>query len=88
MLSQFSVKNFKSIKNEVTLDMQATSNSEHPEHLIMVNKEKYLPLSVIYGPNGAGKSNVIEAIVAFLSKIGIPIRAILQDGESLSLIHI
>ena len=38
MLSQFSVKNFKSIKNEVTLDMQATSNSEHPEHLIMVNK--------------------------------------------------
>lgn len=82
MLSQFSVKNFKSIKNEVTLDMQATSNSEHPEHLIMVNKEKYLPLSVIYGPNGAGKSNVIEAIVAFLSKIGIPIRAILQDGES------
>lgn len=82
MLSQFSVKNFKSIKNEVTLDMQATSNSEHLEHLITVNKEKYLPLSVIYGPNGAGKSNVIEAIVALLSKIEIPMRAIMQEGEN------
>ena len=83
MLSQFTVKNYRSIKNEITLDMQATSNSEHPEHVFKLEKgkfnEKYLPLSVIYGPNGAGKSNIIEAFGAMLNKIVSPMKTIFRD---------
>lgn len=62
MLIQFSFKNFKSFKNEVLLDMTATSIKEHPYNLIeMDNGNKYLKLAAIYGGNASGKSNVIEA---------------------------
>ena len=35
MLTQFSVSNYKSIKNEITFSMQATNVSEHKNHLMM-----------------------------------------------------
>lgn len=35
MLCQFSVTNFKSIKEEIVLDMQATAISEHKDSLII-----------------------------------------------------
>ena len=48
MLSQFIVKNFKSIKDEMIFDMQATAISEHKDRLIRTdNKESLLPVSVI-----------------------------------------
>ena len=63
MLCQFSVKNYKSIKEEITLDMQAASISEHPEHLLTdIDNETFLPLAALYGPNGSGKSNVLQAM--------------------------
>lgn len=53
MLCQFTVKNFKSIRDEVTFDMQAAAISEHEDRIIIdKDEEKYLPVSVIYGPNG------------------------------------
>lgn len=63
MLEQFTVKNYKSIKDEATLDLTATSISEHKDSILeSEDGQKYLPLSVIYGPNGGGKSNVLEAL--------------------------
>ncbi|SNX53710.1 ATP-binding protein [Thermoanaerobacterium sp. RBIITD] len=62
MLVQFNFKNFKSFKNEATLDMTATSIKEHPYNLIETKSgEKYLKVAAIYGANASGKSNVIEA---------------------------
>ncbi|MDD3225158.1 MAG: ATP-binding protein [Clostridium sp.] len=62
MLRQFNFKNFKSFKNETTLDMTATSITEHPYNLInSTNGEKYLKSAAIYGANASGKSSVIEA---------------------------
>ena len=43
MLCQFTVKNFKSIRDEVTFDMQAAAISEHEDRIIIdKNAEKYL----------------------------------------------
>ncbi|NLY96476.1 MAG: ATP-binding protein [Clostridiaceae bacterium] len=62
MLVQFNFKNYKSFKNEATLDMTATSIKEHPYNLIETKSgSKYLKLAAIYGANASGKSNVIEA---------------------------
>ena len=62
MLCQFTVKNYKSIRDEMTFDMQAAAISEHEDKVIRdKNGEQFLPVSAIYGPNGGGKSNVLEA---------------------------
>ncbi len=81
MLCQFTVKNYKSIRDEVTFDMQATAISEHEDRIIKdQDGEMYLPVSAIYGPNGGGKSNVLEAIHTLVAKILRPIYA-MADSE-------
>ncbi len=83
MLSQFIVKNFKSIKDEMIFDMQATAISEHKDRLIKTNNdENLLPVSVIYGPNGGGKSNVLAAIHALELKILRPLYIAESDEQS------
>lgn len=80
MLNQFSVKNYKSIREESVLDMTSTSGGEHQDSLISTkNGETCLPLVVIYGPNGGGKSNVLEALDALVCKVLRPILA-LEDS--------
>lgn len=76
MLCQFTVKNYKSIRDEVTLDMQAAAISEH-EDKVIVDKdgEQFLPVSAIYGPNGGGKSNVLEALHTLAAKVLRPLYA-------------
>ncbi len=84
MLCQFSVTNFKSIKEEIVLDMQATAISEHKDSLIIDNDgECFLPIAVIYGPNGSGKSNVLSAINCLVAKVMKPICS-LCENESCS----
>lgn len=61
MLLQFSFKNFKSFRDDTTLDMTVAGISELPEHIIHVGGEKILPAAAIFGPNASGKSNVIQA---------------------------
>ncbi len=76
MLCQFTVKNFKSIRDEVTFDMQAAAISEHEDRIIKdVDNELYLPVSAIYGPNGGGKSNVLEALHSLATKVLRPLYA-------------
>ena len=76
MLCQFTVKNFKSIRDEVTFDMQAAAISEHEDRIIKeVDNEFYLPVSAIYGPNGGGKSNVLEALHSLVTKVLRPLYA-------------
>lgn len=82
MLCQFSVKNFKSIRDEITFDMQATAISEHEDRVIIdKDKEQYLPVSVIYGPNGGGKSNVLQALHMLQMKVLRPLYATANSDE-------
>ena len=82
MLCQFTVKNFKSIRDEVTFDMQAAVISEHEDRIIKdVDEELYLPVSAVYGPNGGGKSNVLEALHSLVTKILRPLYATSNNEE-------
>ena len=81
MLCQFTVKNYKSIRDEVTFDMQAAAISEHEDRIIKdQDGEMYLPVSAIYGPNGGGKSNVLAALHTLVAKILRPLYAT-EDNE-------
>ena len=61
MLLQFNFKNFKSFRDDTTLDMTATKISEYEKHIIKFGGEQVLPIAAIFGANASGKSNVVEA---------------------------
>ena len=83
MLCQFTVKNFKSIRDEVTFDMQAAAISEHEDRIIKdKDEELYLPVSAVYGPNGGGKSNVLEALHSLVMKVLRPLYATSNNEET------
>ena len=82
MLCQFTVKNFKSIRDVVTFDMQAAAISEHEDRIIKdKDEELYLPVSAVYGPNGGGKSNVLEALHSLVTKVLRPLYATSNNEE-------
>ena len=82
MLCQFTVKNFKSIRDEVTFDMQAAAISEHEDRIIKdTDGELFLPVSAVYGPNGGGKSNVLEALHSLVTKVLRPLYATSNNEE-------
>jgi len=62
MLLEFSVKNFLSIKDEITLSMVATKDKSIDYNLTKFNKDNLLKSAAIYGPNGSGKTNILHAI--------------------------
>lgn len=81
MLCQFTVKNYKSIRDEATFDMQVAAISEHEDRIIKDrDEEMYLPVSAIYGPNGGGKSNVLAALHTLVAKVLRPLFAT-EDNE-------
>jgi hypothetical protein len=64
MLLRFSVENWMSFRDEATLDLSATREKQHPEHVALIKKHnlRLLPVAAIYGGNASGKSNFIEAL--------------------------
>ena len=49
MLCQFTVKNFQCIKDEATLDLQATDISEHQDTVLTdPDGDSFLTMAVIY----------------------------------------
>ena len=61
MLLQFNFKNFKSFRDDTTLDLTATKISEYNNHVVSIANERVLPVAAIFGANASGKSNVQEA---------------------------
>lgn len=61
MLIQFNFKNFKSFREEATLDLSATKMTEFAERVVSIGSEKILPVAAIYGANASGKSNIYNA---------------------------
>lgn len=81
MLVNFTVKNFRSFKQERTFHMEASSIKEHKESVIVAGKYILLPLAVFYGANSGGKSNLIQAVATMRGMVRRSVR--LNDGDSL-----
>lgn len=62
MLKNFSVANFRSIKNPASLSCIKEKGNEMENSLIPFRNQLILPELMILGPNGSGKSNIIKAI--------------------------
>lgn len=74
MIHEFSFSNFRSYKNETTLDFTAKPINEFEDSLINVNDGvSLLPVCAIYGPNGGGKSNVLRALYSLYRIVMEPI---------------
>lgn len=69
MLLEFSVGNYLSFKDKVTLSMEAASINELEEsNNFTFGKYELLKSAVIYGANASGKSNLIKAM-AFMKNL-------------------
>ena len=74
MLCQFSFSNYRSYRDEATLDMQASSAKEFSQSLIgCKDGQEFLPVAAIYGPNAGGKSNLLQALDYVRSAVTRPI---------------
>lgn len=62
MLLRFKVKNYRSIREEAVLDLEAAGLSDRKECLLPYKNNAYLPVISINGKNGGGKSNIIRAM--------------------------
>lgn len=62
MLMRFRVKNYRSIREEAVLDLEAVGLADRKECLLKYKSSEYLPVISINGKNGGGKSNVIRAM--------------------------
>ena len=63
MLISFTVSNYKSILETVTLNMVADEeDTSYANTLIKGTDGLVNPISVIYGPTGSGKSTVLDAL--------------------------
>ena len=62
MLMRFRVKNYRSIREEAVLDLEAVGLADRKECLLKYKNSEYLPVISINGKNGGGKSNVIRAM--------------------------
>src|SRR5699024_9227138 len=86
MLCQFTVKNDKSIRDEVKFDIQAAAISEHYDRIVRdKDGDIFLPVFAIYGPNGGGKSNVLEALHTLAVKVLRPLYATGDNEERIFL---
>lgn len=66
MLLEFSVANYRSIKDRVTISMVAANDAEHQENTFVTQEAGKLSLlksAGIYGANASGKSNLINALI-------------------------
>ena len=61
MLIQFNFKNYKSFRDETSLDLSATKMKEFESSVVPIGGEKILPVAAVYGANASGKSNVYSA---------------------------
>ena len=92
MLINFTVSNFKSIKDEILFNMAPAKRLQTmKEHVLVANTKKKaegMPVAAIYGANGSGKTNFIEALAFMKDRINnddvvaaIPFRLADDDQE-------
>ncbi|MCF6404880.1 ATP-binding protein [Chitinophaga filiformis] len=70
MLVYFKAGNYKSIKDPIVINFEATSISEHQEtNVIEKSKTKLLKTILLYGANASGKSKILDAFVTYRALI-------------------
>lgn len=70
MLLKLKIKNFRSIKDEVALDLQATADkSMKAEAVFESSKTALLKIAAIYGANASGKTNILKAFSVFRTMV-------------------
>ena len=71
MIVEFSVKNFKSFKEEASLSLLAEKKVSElqAENIVDAGRYRLLKSAVIYGANGSGKSNLFKALMFMLQFI-------------------
>ncbi|MCZ4695013.1 ATP-binding protein [Ancylomarina euxinus] len=64
MLASFSVQNFRSVKDKVTLSFEAAKSDDLEDYYILEPKKgvRLLKLGLIYGANASGKTNLLKAL--------------------------
>jgi len=82
MLIEFSVQNFRSIKDMTTLSMVASNITELEDNVFCFEKEKInlLKSSVVYGANASGKSNLIKAVAKMKQMVLTSYKREEEDG--------
>ena len=81
MLIEFSVENFRSFKERQTLSLVASSDKAHEGNLIPRAKDSLLKAVAVYGANASGKSNLVAAIRAMDTFIGISATEMTQGDK-------
>lgn len=86
MLIQFSVKNFRSFRDQQTLSLVSGKGDEHAEtHSFEPEVSGSVPLlrsAAIYGPNASGKSNLLRALLT-MKQVVVNSAVASQRGEKL-----
>lgn len=64
MIVSFSIENWMSFRNRVTLSMVASRERQHGERVARLGKYqmRLLPAAVVYGGNASGKTNLFKAL--------------------------
>ncbi|NPE28178.1 ATP-binding protein [Methanococcoides sp. SA1] len=85
MLIEFKAENFRSIRDEITFSLLASSDRSLDGNLIELDilkkNDRLLKSSVIYGANASGKSNVLFAISKLQNFVMTSVKN--QDGDLL-----
>ena len=79
MLLQFSVNNYRSIKETITFSMLSSLKNENS---FKIKKYNLLNSAVIYGANASGKSNLLRAM-AFMGRIVLNKTKVIQSTDTL-----
>ncbi|PWK16349.1 AAA family ATPase [Tumebacillus permanentifrigoris] len=83
MILEFSVKNFRSIREQVKVSLSASDESGHTSNLVDLPDDlgSVLKTAIIYGANASGKSNVLKAM-AFVYEL-ITRSHLIQSGDKI-----
>lgn len=84
MITKFSLKNFKSVQELITIDFTSKdyngTNNFSANIVKEFNNEKIMRLNFFYGKNGAGKSTIVQGIKE-LKRVALSIPGIVDDEK-------